>query len=598
MSAFTDDWKQVLENFQNSVTKDLEEIRQHKAEVQALRQEIQKEIRQGLYYRDSQRLILSAPEVIIGNVDETCMLLPGYSTVTLRGNEVNLQGVGSGGSVHTRASSIRQTAVDPGVDGKEEVVRGVSEVVSQATNIVLESHDASDVFSRLPRSAASGGIIIHADSQLQLEAAVTAEQQKAEVEGKIKSLEASKKSLETLIDDYKKNFQSLSEKVENLMDAQDALSQDEIGIRAVYNDLDEVQEQFTLWSQALAKITDNWVGAISSLAEVNRQIKVLNAEKSTITTGDNFKKKGTGARVSITGERIDLTSADGEGNLRDNEGSGINLTANEVTVKAIEADQSLKKKGSVSISAKTLNFNTINPSGQETDDKGVLKKGKYPVEGDVFIRSKNITMEAVDNEIEDGKPKETALTSKGKISMRAETMDFSATDTAGKATGSIGLNSKALNIRSMDVDKDSRADNKLAAGSTMLLLSEKMYVGASDNKNKSKNLQAVAEEMGLFADNTLEAQQGNGKAVMQLAGGDAALAGSKTQIYGETTINAKTEVKDELKAPKATIDNLEAKTSFKSSNISDGIAIPVPATPAKLSTKLKTEDAPKPKKQE
>ena len=68
------------------------------------------------------------------------------------------------------------------------------------------------------------------------------------------------------------------------------------------------------------------------------------------------------------------------------------------------------------------------------------------------------------------------------------------------------------------------------------------------------------------------------------------MGGSKTDIYGATTINGKTEVKDELKAPKATIDNLEAKTSFKSSNISDGIAVPGAAGGGSLSVKLKTED--------
>ena len=521
------------------------------------------------------------------------MLLEGYSKITLRGNEVDLQGVGIGGSVHTRASSIRQTAVDPGVDGKEEVVRGMSEVVSLATNIVLESHDATDVFSRLPRGAASGGIRIHADSQLQLEASIAAEQHKTEVEGQIKNLEETKKSLEALTSEYKKNFQSLTVQVENLLDAQDALSQDDIEIRTVYNDLEEVQEQFSLWSHALARTTDNWASAISSLAEVNRKIKALKAEKDTIITGDGFKKEGTGATVNITGERINLVSADGEGNLRDNKGSGICLTANEVTVQATEADQTLKKDGNISISAKTLNFNTINPAEQEFDDKGVLKKGKYPVEGDVFIRSKNITLEAVDNEIEDGKPKETALTKEGKISMRAEKMDFSATDTEGKATGSVAINGKALSLRSMDVDKEKRTDKSLAKDSTMLLLSEKMYVGAKDKDNKSKKLQAVSDEVGLFAEKTLEAQQGDAKAVLQLSGGDTAISGSKTQIYGATTINAKAEIKDELKAPKATIDNLEAKTSFKSPNISDGIAIPVPAAPSNLSAKLKKEDAPK-----
>jgi len=71
------------------------------------------------------------------------------------------------------------------------------------------------------------------------------------------------------------------------------------------------------------------------------------------------------------------------------------------------------------------------------------------------------------------------------------------------------------------------------------------------------------------------------------------VGGSKTQVYGDTTINAKAEIKGDLKAPKAAIDNLEAKTSFKSPNISDGFAVPGAPGGGSLSAKLKTEDAPK-----
>ena len=62
--------------------------------------------------------------------------------------------------------------------------------------------------------------------------------------------------------------------------------------------------------------------------------------------------------------------------------------------------------------------------------------------------------------------------------------------------------------------------------------------------------------------------------------------------YGDTTINAKTEIKGDLEAPKAVIDNVEAKTSFKSKNISDGVAVPGAGGGGSLSAKLKSEDAP------
>ena len=177
--------------------------------------------------------------------------------------------------------------------------------------------------------------------------------------------------------------------------------------------------------------------------------------------------------------------------------------------------------------------------------------------------------------------------------MRSEKMSMLAADTEGKATGSISLNAKAVAVKSMDVDKEKLTDSALAAGSTMTLVSEKMYVGSKSNDIKSKKIQAVSEEIGAFADKTLEIQQGDGKAVVQLDGGNASVGGSKTQVYGATTINDKTEVKGELKAPKAAIDNLEAKSSFKSPNISDGMGVGGGGGGGSLSAKLKTEDAPK-----
>ena len=176
------------------------------------------------------------------------------------------------------------------------------------------------------------------------------------------------------------------------------------------------------------------------------------------------------------------------------------------------------------------------------------------------------------------------------FSLRAEKTDISATDTEGKATGSVDINAKAVSVKSMDVEKEKRTDDKLAEGSTMLLVSEKMFVGAKSKDVKSKKFQAVSEEMGLFADKTLEAQQGEGKAVLQLDGGNAAVGGSKTQVFGDTTINAKAEVKGELKAPKVSADSVEAKSAFKSPNISDGMAAGAGGGGGSLSAKLKTED--------
>jgi len=126
----------------------------------------------------------------------------------------------------------------------------------------------------------------------------------------------------------------------------------------------------------------------------------------------------------------------------------------------------------------------------------------------------------------------------------------------------------------------------------MTVVSEKMFVGAKSKSVKSKKVQVLSEEVGIFADKTLESQQGDGKAVLQLAGGNAALSGSKTQVYGKTTINADAEVKGAVKSPSGEFDSVKAKSAFKSPSISDGMGVPGGGGGGSLSAKLKTEDAP------
>lgn len=586
MDNIFDDWKKTLEDFRSSVGKELEEIRQHKAEVQQIKAQIFNELNSGRYIRDERRIVISAPEVVIGNVDKSGALLSqGGSTIILRANQIQEDGAGPTGSIVSRAASIRQIAADPGMDGSEAVVGDISEVVSQARSIIIQSNDDTDVFSSGPIGAGLGGVRIHADRRLELEAAQSSELKKQMIEDKIKGLEDSKSSLKAVVDKQKKEVEQHFKDMDKLIDSVDDLRATNEDVRSNMLDIQELNDQITQLSPVLFNAVSDYIQTISCLAETNRQVTALKAQKDKIVSGDDFKKKSTGASVSLRGEFINIASADGDGNLRDNEGAGINIAANKLTLAAREHDGQLKEKGEVHINAKTIDVSTANTK-MENDGKN----GTATAEGDLIITSKTVSIEGVDYDIKDQKPEEKALTKDGKLSVRMEKTDISATDTEGKATGSISINSKALEVKAMDVDKEKRTDNKLAAGSTLLLLAEKMFVGSKDKDNKSKMLQAVSEELGLFADKTLEAQQDNGKAILQLAGGNAAVSGSKMEIYGATTIQGKTEVKDELKAPKATIDNLEAKTSFKSSNISDGIAISVPAPAANLSAKLKTED--------
>jgi hypothetical protein len=525
--------------------------------------------------------------------------------------------------------------------------------------VVIQGSDAQGTFSA---PAVSGsGISLQTDRQIDIEAVQTAESRETRLTEQISGLEKQKSSLKDLAASHKDSFKSMKEEMEKLLEEKDKLVADEDNILTTYQDISWLNQEIDETATSLAEETASYAEVLSLLAETNRQLKCLKDEKGKIKKGDDFKKATTGAAVNIVGENISLISADGEGNLRDNEGSGIALMGNSVSVASIESDGKLKEKGSVSIKArnievatageadqkyeddgtlttatytaegdfkltsknitiegidyevkdkklqekqltadskiklraKTIEVSTEASANVEVDDQGKLTKANYTAEGDLIVRSKTVTVETTDTDIENGEAKEKALTKDGKVAIRAEKMDLSATDTEGKATGSIGINAKDVSVKSMDVEKEKRTDDKLAAGSTMVIVSEKMFVGAKSKDVKSKKMQAVSEEMGLFADKTFEAQQGDGKAVVQLDGGNAAVGGSKTDVFGATTINGKTEVKDELKAPKATIDNIEAKSSFKSPNISDGMAVPGAAAGGSLSAKLKAEDAPK-----
>ena len=626
------DWEKKMSAFESSVEKDLAEIRKCKADMQDMRRQMHEEMTGSYYVRDVNRIILSAPEIILGNVDTDGVLYEGAaSKIIVRGTEVDLQATGNGGRVETRASSIRQIAEDPGADGLEHVVGSMSEVVSQARSIVIQSDDAQGAFAVPPTS--NGGLRIHADKHLEISATQSAERKEKQLDLQIKGLEDSKTRLKERASDHKESFSSLIKELEELMEKKEKLVKSEHAIRSNYEDVELANAEVEAATEALVEETRGYSEVLAALSETNRLLKCLKDMKSKIKKGEEFLKQPTGSSVNITGERISLASVDGDGNLRDNEGSGISIKANKVGIAAVESDGRLKEKGRVSIQAMNIDVATSGTTDAAYDDTGSLTTATHTAEGDFTLRSKNITIEGTDYEVADKQLKEKQLTADSRLKLRAKTIEVSTEGSAnvevdqdGKLTkatmtaeGDIIVRSKTLTVASADNDFENGemkekslaqggsvairavkvdlspvdAEGKLLAGSSMTLLAEQMFVGAKSKDVKSKLLQAASDTVGLFADTTFEAQQGEGKAVVQLDGGNVSVGGSKTDIYGATTINGKTEAKDEIKAPKATIDDLQAKSHFKATNIEDGVAVPAAGGAGSLSAKLTAQDAPK-----
>lgn len=578
-------WLDALEDFQKNIEKDLEEIRQHKAEVRQMKNELVDHLDTGRYVCDDSRVIISAPEIIIGNVDKSGVLHEGYSKVIIRANDVNLEGVGTGatdiGSVVTRASSIQQIAVDPGSDGEESVVKPISEVISQARSVVLRGETAQDVF---PLSASGSGYGIHlsTDGLINIDATKPCDTLKEQLTTQEQNLTSIVSDLKAQMNATKSEASSLISELNKLV-GQDTMNDDANATRTNYLDIEELHQEFRQLTRTLYGTLTNYFNVLSRLAEANRQLESVKTQKEEVTKlKSTYKDKSTKTHITLQSENINLVSIDGDGNRRTNDGAGISLAGKRIALSSYNDDGAFIPKSDIAIASAKVEISTANHkiSGEDMD---------LPAEGSVRVVSKEITVESIDYEYKSKKTQEKSLTKEGSFTVRAEKINLNATDTEGKATGSIAANAKAIEVKAMDVDKEKRTDKSLAAGSTLLLLAEKVYAGSKDKKTKSKSVQVASDKIGLFGDTTVELQQ-DGKAILQLSGGDASLSGSKTTFYGETTLQGKVTFKSDVTAGTVDMKNLKVQTSFKTPYTTEGISVPGAPSTAKLSAKLSEEE--------
>lgn len=657
MDTIFSDWKSTLQDFKDSVEKDLDEIRKQKAEIQQIKQDIFTRLAQGQYIHDDRRIVLSAPEIIIGNVDSTGMLWSeSGSTITIRGNGVNLEGAGAGGYVKSRATNIQQIAVDPGMDGMEDVVRPESSVFTQARDIVIQSNDCDGCFSQLPTSLVGCGVTIHSDGQMAIDASRSVDARGTSIANMLSVLNNEKSSLESEASDRIDEVGSITDDIKEILEDIDDLTDSSVDVRSNIGDLLDKHLEYDELLPVLVPAIDSCARTISALAEVNRKITCLEDEQTALNDEkSSFTDNTTGAALALTGERILLTSVDGDGNIRTNAEAGIQIQTGRVDIKTMKADGSLIDDSYVNIHTGSVDVSTMSPALTEGSENGY--DGDYTAGGHFCVNSKKVVFTAVDYNIADGEATETALTADSSFYVRMQDMSLNATDTEGNSTGSFTLvadkmkmtaadkdgnqtgsidmkaldlflsskdkdgtatgaltltakdlsllsidkdykalgqvvvNGKDVHMKAMDLD-DKGQDSSLAAGSNMVLIAENMYVGRTKSDSQSKTLTISSEKTGVYGKTTTEMQQGEAKAVVQLDGGNVAISGSKAEFYGDNTINGKSDFKADVTMKKLTSDNIEAKTSFKSKNISDGVAVPGAPSSAKLSAKLSEDDAP------
>lgn len=590
-----ENWQEKLDELQDKVKKELAEIRKSKQEVQQMKENLTymldelPSLTRGKYIRDDERIIISAPEIIIGNVDKDGVLWNTSSSVVIRANDVNLEGSsvgeGAGGCITSRASSIRNIAEDPGKDGQEHVVYACSEIVSQARAIMLNSEAADGVFTT--SVTPTTGIQLKSETGINISSTLSNKYKKDNLKNRAENLKKQIKDLEEKVKESKKQVQTGMKDMNALLDF-DNMTEDLITTRTSFLDIEELYAEFNQSSVSLYSSMANYFRLLSALAEANRQMSCIETmEKEVDKKKSKFKDESTGTYISMRSERIDAISADGDGNYRENPESIVSITAKNVNIGSVLPTEALQKNGRITLSAQEVDVSTQNPK-VERNDKGEITKGDFPAVGNVRVTSKDIILESLDYEWKDNKLQEKALTKNGSLSIRVENTELSATETEGKATGRVEVNAKKVEVKSVDVDKEKRTEKSLAAGSSMLLLSEKMFVGSRDSKTRSKQMQVVGDKTAILADTTLELQQA--KAVVQLSGGNTSVGGGNLDLYGKTTLQGDVTAKGDIKGGDLEVKNMKVKSSFKSPCTSEGMAVPGAPATGKLNAKLKEEE--------
>ena len=391
------DWEARLKSLLDSVEKELAEVRAQKEALFSLNTDVQNMI-EGRLIHDDRRLILSAPEIVIGNVNMGGMLDPsGGCTIIIRGNNVSVEGAGEAGSVAVRAPIISQKAENPGVDGTEHTVEGVSQVIIQGREVAVDSSDipSGGAFLDARTVAGGSGIALYADKRLNLQSVSSKENVTKRLEDKIKGLKSTKEALKKNAKSDLDGFKARSEELGKINDERDKLrlkGDDEL--TTSYNDIDELNELIDDLSPQLASELYRQSRNMAELAELNRQEKFFTKMKDEIgkTSDDDFKKKPAKSGMSIQTEQLSIVSADGDGNLRTDKSSGVSIRTNSLNVEGVFDDKgSLDENNRLAVNMKTIELSTTGKSGIEKEDDDTLKAAKLPAEGDVIITSKNIT---------------------------------------------------------------------------------------------------------------------------------------------------------------------------------------------------------------
>ena len=552
-------WEDKLKALKDDFEKELAAVRAAKESVFNEKSDKLQKL-PGKFFQDDKRIVISAPEIIIGNVNMGGVLNPdGKGNLIIRGNNIFLEGVGDSGKLAMRAPSISQIAEDPGIDGEEHVVCGTSKIVSQATEITIDSSTVPSGGAFLtPATTNAGSVSIRADKDISLDAVKSRDKLKERAKKVTDAWAANtgKKALKDQTTAEFAEFEQRRKEIDDLLKKREKIvnksSDDDNAIRTDYRDLDELNIRIDELSLGLAEQLYNCSKTIAKLAEGERQDKFFKKLQQDIgnINAENYKKNPNQTSVSINSEKINLSSTDGDGIARTNAAAGVDVNANSVRFEGIYTQQGeLEETNRLSVNMRNVTVTGESKTNPQYDGSE-LKSAEYPSVGSVVIRSKDILLESTDHVLADKKYKEKGLTVDGSISLRSKTINLSTVnskdvevDDNGKATkatytpeGDIRLLSKNVSVESVatKLEGGNTEETELTKGGLFKVRAENFAVSATDKEGKATGTASInAKEIAV---RSLDVDPNSGETKQVAAGGKVEVVGEEAITYGSNKV--------------------------------------------------------------
>ena len=556
-------WEERLNNFKQALDKELQEIQQCKAELAEIQKEVQESLSGIRYIREEGRLVLSAPEIVIGDVDPLGVLGPRYSKVIIRGNEVKVEGTSR---ILNRAPEIHSLAEHPGRDGQESTLPYHSEIVQVARNVLVNGVNDAEVINPNRDMVSRPGVAITSRGSIDVNASVSCEYETQQLDQAIQALKNQKSQTDKQIADIEKEVKAASMELDLLLKLPDVNVSDTL-VRVNYLDISELHEEYNQKVKRMCEKCMAYYSALATQADTNLRIAALEKQKETVKGRKaNFEEQTTGSSIYLQSERIRLDTRDGDYHTRTNPEAGFFVNSSHISLTSYMDDwktieESYLYVGTQKATISTQNYNYSDPQKGE---------GEVVTEGEVNILSKTVRVQAVDADLKEFEPTEKALTPESQLTVRMEQTQVQATDTEGKATGLIDMNAKNLRLKSMDVDKESGEEKELSQGSQLQLLAESMFIGSTEDKQQTLLAQVAADRLKLFAKTENEWQLDEDKGLLRLKEGTATFSSKGLEFWGKTTFNDQAQF-TVVQVGDVKVDNIDVSKSSKTPHTSDGV---------------------------